>query len=166
MKFYGHSNSSPLLAYVRPHLEYAMPVWDPHQQGHINSLEKVQKFVLRVCTRKWSMGYDSLLNSCKLLTLVSRRHYLKLSFLYQVIHGSFTFPNAPFERRFIPSCILFLLPRPRTHTNAYQYSFFPHVIHFGTIYLLPYTAQTLCSPLNITIICCISSLSLTYGLLL
>ena len=38
--------------------------------------------------------YDSLLNSCKLPTLVSRRQYLKLSFSYQVIHGSFTFPNA------------------------------------------------------------------------
>ena len=69
--------------------------------------------------------YDSLLNFCKLPTLVSRRHYLKLSFLYQVIHGSFTFPNAPLERRFIPSNLRstassFLLQRPRTHTNAYQ----------------------------------------------
>ena len=105
--------------------------WDPHQQGHINSLEKVQKFALKVW--KWNMDYDSLLNFCKLPTLVSRRHYLKLSFLYQVIHGSFTFPNAPLERCFIPSNLRstassFLLQRPRTHTNAYQYSFFPHVI--------------------------------------
>ena len=105
--------------------------WDPHQQGHINSLEKVQKFALKVW--KWNMDYNSRLNFCKLPTLVSRRHYLKLSFLYQVIHGSFTFPNAPLERRFIPSNLRstassFLLQRPRTHTNAYQYSFFPHVI--------------------------------------
>ena len=137
-KFYGHSNRSTLLqlylAYVRPHLEYAVPVWDPHQQGHTNSLEKVQKFALKVCTGKWNMDYDSLLNFCKLPTLVSRRHYVKLSFLYQVIHGSFTFPNAPLERRFIPSNLRstassFLLQRPRTHTNAYQYSFFPHVTY-------------------------------------
>ena len=132
-KFYGHSNRSTLLqlylAYVRRHLEYAVPVWDPHQQGHINSLEKVQKFALKVCTGKWNMDYDSLLNFCKLPTLFSRRNYLKLSFLYQIIHGSFTFPNAPLERRFIPSNLRstassFLLQRPRTHTNAYQYSFF------------------------------------------
>ena len=64
--------------------EYAVPVWDPHQQGHINSLEKVQKFALKVCTGKWNVDYDSLLNSCKLPTLVTRRQYLKLSFLYQV----------------------------------------------------------------------------------
>ena len=92
-KFYGHSNRSTLLqlylAYVQPHLEYAVPVWDPHQQGHINSLEKVQKFALKVCTGKWNMDYDSLLNFCKLSTLVSRRHYLKLSFLYQVCHENF-----------------------------------------------------------------------------
>ena len=47
-KFYGHSNSFTLqklyLLYVRPHLEYAAPVCDPHQHGHIDSLEKVQKF--------------------------------------------------------------------------------------------------------------------------
>ena len=46
-KFYGHSNFSTLrqlyLAYVRPHLEYAAQVWDPHHQGLIDSLEKVQK---------------------------------------------------------------------------------------------------------------------------
>ena len=48
-KFYRHANSSTLLqlylAYVRPHLEYAAAVWDPHQQGHITSIESVQKFV-------------------------------------------------------------------------------------------------------------------------
>lgn len=32
---------------VRPHLEYAVPVWDPHSE----LLEKVQKFALKVCTK-------------------------------------------------------------------------------------------------------------------
>ena len=132
--------------------------------GQYISLEKVQKFALKVCTGKWNEDYNSLLNSCKLPTLVSRRHYLKLSLLYQVINGSFTFPNAPLERHSISSNLRstassLLLQRPRTPTNAYQYS-------FGTIYLPPYTAETLCSLLNITIIWCIRSLSLTYGLLL
>jgi len=45
-----HYYNSILHNYVRPHLEYAVPLWDPHQQGHTNSLEKVQKFALKVCT--------------------------------------------------------------------------------------------------------------------
>ena len=88
-KFYPSANSSSLLslqlylAYIRPHLEYAVPVWDPHQQGLISSLERVQKFALKVCTKNWSSGYESLLQSCNLPTLACRRRYLKLCLLYK-----------------------------------------------------------------------------------
>ena len=55
--FYQHSNSATLLqlylSYIRPHLEYAATVWDPHQVGFIHSLERIQKCALRMCTRKW-----------------------------------------------------------------------------------------------------------------
>ena len=37
---------------------YAAPVWNPHQQGLINSLERVQKFALKVCNKNWSSGYE------------------------------------------------------------------------------------------------------------
>ena len=55
-RFYGHISSDTFLLlyltyYVHPHLEHAAVVWDPHQQGLITSLENVQKFALRVCTR-------------------------------------------------------------------------------------------------------------------
>ena len=57
-KFYGHVNSSTLLqlylTYICPLLEYAAPVWDPHHQGLINSLERVQKFALTLCLRDWT----------------------------------------------------------------------------------------------------------------
>ena len=103
--------------------------------------------------KQWNVDYDNLLKSCKLPTLVSRRHYLKLSFLYQVINGSFTFPNAPLERRSISSNLRstassLLLQRPRTHTNAYQYSFFPHAIALWNN--LPPSLHS--SLLNVTII--------------
>ena len=98
-KFYPSANTSSLLqlylAYIRPHLEYAVPVWDPYQQGLINSLERVQKFAPKVCTKNWSSGYESLLQSCNLPTLASRRHYLKLCLLYQAVNGHLNFPTAP-----------------------------------------------------------------------
>ena len=136
-RFYQHSNTSTLLqlylACVPPHLEYAAPLWDPHQQCHINTLERVQKFAIKVCTKGWNTDYGDLLNSCNLTTLTSRRHYLKLCFLYQIINGNFIFPNAPIVRRSTPAWNLrnytpSLLHRPAADTNAYHYSFFPHTI--------------------------------------
>ena len=135
-RFYGHSNSATLLqlylSYVRPHLEYAAPVWDPHQQGHIDSLERVQKFALKLCTRSWDSSYEDLLNSCHLPTLVQRRRLLKLSFLYQVLHGNYIFPDAPVETCPTPFNLrnrsVSTLYRPMARTNAYKFSFFPHAI--------------------------------------
>ena len=86
-KFYGHTSLLQLyLTFVQPHLEYAAPVWDPHQQGLSDSLERVQKFALRMCMRDWNADYATLLQSSNLPTLANRRCYLKLCFLYQVIH--------------------------------------------------------------------------------
>ena len=90
-KFYGHTSSSTLLqlylTFVQAHLEYAAPVWDPHQQGLTDSLERVQKFSLRMCMRDWNA---TLLQSSNLPTLASRSHYLKLCFLSKSLKGSLT----------------------------------------------------------------------------
>ena len=46
-KFYRASTPTLLQLYkacIRPHLEYAAPLWDPHQLGLIKCLENVQKF--------------------------------------------------------------------------------------------------------------------------
>ena len=77
------------------HLEYVAVVWDPHQVGLIKSLEKVQKFTLRMATRKWNLDYDSLLGACDIQTLQTRQHNLKLRFLFQVVNGHLPFPNVP-----------------------------------------------------------------------
>ena len=31
----------PFIAFLRPHLEYAHPVWSPHLKKHINNIERV-----------------------------------------------------------------------------------------------------------------------------
>ena len=57
-RFYGSMNSDNLLNLyslnVRPHLEYASPVWDPHLIKDTSQIENVQKFALRMCLRKWN----------------------------------------------------------------------------------------------------------------
>ena len=47
---------------VRPYLEYAAQVWDPHFVKNIEKLEKVQTFALRMCLRQWDCGYNDLLD--------------------------------------------------------------------------------------------------------
>jgi hypothetical protein len=50
---------------VRPHLEYAAPVWSPELIKDISKLESVQKFALRVCTKQWNVPYPELMENFK-----------------------------------------------------------------------------------------------------
>ena len=91
-QFYGDSSTSTLKALyitqVRPHLEYATPVWDPHLSKDINALESVQRFASKVCTKKWrDVSYDERLKLLNIDALQSRRSQLKLYYLYKIING-------------------------------------------------------------------------------
>ena len=46
---------------VRPHLEYAALVWDPHKLKDVKSLEGTQKFTLIMCLKEWSCDYQEVL---------------------------------------------------------------------------------------------------------
>ena len=55
-KFYGHASRNTLktlyTTFVRPRLEYAVPVWDPHLKD-ILALESVQRLATKICTKAW-----------------------------------------------------------------------------------------------------------------
>ena len=55
------------LALVRPHLEYAVQVWNPHLVMDKNRLEKVQKFALGECARNDNYTYEELLIGVRLI---------------------------------------------------------------------------------------------------
>ena len=97
-KFYGNVDNYSLLelysVLVRPHLEYAAPIWDPHFIKDTNKLESVQKFALKMCLKQWDLGYQDLLDLSQFPTLENRRLYLKLCTLYKIIHSYFYFPTA------------------------------------------------------------------------
>jgi len=38
---------------IRPHLEYASPVWNPHMHKDIKLLENVEKFAIQMITKRW-----------------------------------------------------------------------------------------------------------------
>ena len=74
-RFYTSSNiniatlKQLYLSFVRPDLEYAAQVWNPHLRTHINSLERVQKFALRMCCKNWNEPYDARLARTDIPTL-------------------------------------------------------------------------------------------------
>ena len=60
--------------YVRPHLEYAVPSWNPRTQAEKEVLEKVQERALRfMSSSKGSSSYEDRLSEAKLTTLEARR---------------------------------------------------------------------------------------------
>ena len=131
-RFYGSASHDTLkqlyLSLVRPHLEYACQVWDPHLVKDRKKLEDVQKFGCRLAAHQWDTGYRELLEMFDLETLEHRRLYLKLGLMFKVIHRLCYFPNLPQIRDNLPNLrathTLQLVP-PFAHTNAYKNSFFP-----------------------------------------
>ena len=76
-KFYRHSSTDALIklyiALILPHLQYCASVWDPAPSSiNAKKLEDVQNFALRLCTKRWSADYHSLLDQIQLPTLFSQ----------------------------------------------------------------------------------------------
>ena len=140
------------LAYIRPHLEYAATLWDLYQQGLINSLEReCRSFHLR-CAPKTVVPNTSLCFSHATCPHASRRHYLKLCLLYQIVNGNLNSPMAPIVPRNLSrslrnTCTLDL-ERPVTRTNAHWSSFSPHTIALWNAYLHLLRTASHCVLLN------------------
>ena len=58
---------------VRPHLEYAVQAWSPHQLGHIRLIDGVQHRFTRVIPELKSLTYEARLKRLNLTTLEIRR---------------------------------------------------------------------------------------------
>ena len=132
--FYRHSSPSALfklyIALVRPHLEYCSILWDPSSPSVVNSLEKVQFFTLKLCSKHWSSSYSSLLRKFNCPSLSSRRKISKLIFLFKILHGYVYFPPDSFLIRPPPRIPIrsshplnLLIPFART--SALLHSFIP-----------------------------------------
>ena len=120
--FYTDSSSTSLLklyaTVIRPSLEYACQVWDPHLVKDIEKLEGVPKFALRICLKKWEMGVGLLLIS-NLPTVANCRKYFKpcTMFKNRSLHfhqNLFTLRTTPYIH---PSSHLYQIPFCRTKTT-------------------------------------------------
>ena len=96
-RFSRNASPSTLLklytTFVRPHVEYASIVWNPHFKNEDDALGKVQRFALRVCLRQWNLSHEELLLMSRLPTLRSRRTVARLCQLYKILSDMTDFPT-------------------------------------------------------------------------
>ena len=75
-------------AIVRPQLEYASCVWDPHQSTYIDNIEKVQRRAARWVCSDYSplSSVTSMLDVLGSKTLEQRRSDARLAMLFKIVH--------------------------------------------------------------------------------
>jgi hypothetical protein len=110
---------------VRPLIEYACPVWNPHQQYLSDKLERIQRNVSRWILGS-SMEYTERLKYLGWMELYSRREFLSLIQLFKFMKG---FSNVQlnnyltFSQRRTRSSHAYKIWKPFARTNIFKCSF-------------------------------------------
>ena len=123
---------------VRPQLEYAYDVWDPHQVGDIMDLEKVQRraacWVLNDYGRPSSV--TSMLDQLSWPALQACRKLSRLLTLHKVFYQHLAFSIPPY---YLPTTrsmrqhhpLHYILPY--SSTTAYQSSYFSRILEWNIL---------------------------------
>ena len=72
------------------HIWNTQSLWDPHLCKDIDTLESVQRFTTKICTKSWNTNYQYRLGKLRLQTLNMRRSYLKQCHLYKLVHTAWS----------------------------------------------------------------------------
>ena len=75
------------LTYVRPKLEYAAPLWNPHRKKDIRKLERVQRHATRLVPEIRDLPYNERLKRLAIPSLQSRRLRGDMITVYKFLKG-------------------------------------------------------------------------------
>ena len=111
---------------VRPHLEYAVQTWSPHQIGHIRLIEGVQRRFTRMIPELKSLPYEARLKRLNLTTLEIRRIRGDLIEVYTILNGLEKInPDSMFTRFTYNNtrCHTMKLEKKHVHLDSRKYFF-------------------------------------------
>ena len=121
-------------AFVRPKLEYASAVWDPHTRTQINQIEKVQRRAARYVTNRYhnTSSVTDMLQNLNWPSLEIRRTRVRLIMFYKIMHHVVAIH--PLDTLLLPTTIItrynssHTYQHIRTDKDSYKYSFYPRTI--------------------------------------
>jgi hypothetical protein len=112
-------------SYVRPLLEYAIPIWSPYLAKHISIIENVQRRFTKYIPGLFSLPYNLRLRRLDLDTLYHRRNQFDLFICYRIYHSLYHLnSNLFFSRRTI-----YL-----TRTNHQKMLIPPNMLHYNVCF--------------------------------
>ena len=115
---------------VRPQLEYAAAVWDPHTKDKSKQVEKVQRRAARwvSCNYVRLASVSDMLGTLGWRSLQQRRADARLCLFYKIIHGLVAIPLPDYVQpntRISRYCHSMTFRQLQTSRDYYKYSFFP-----------------------------------------
>ena len=118
---------------MRPHLEYASTVWDPHTQKNIYKLDIIQRRAARYTCNRWHniSSVTEMVGHLGWEPLATRRRNMRLCMMYKIAHTAVGDPWAEWlttskrvtrgfhDWKYIPIY---------SQHNIYKFSFLPRTI--------------------------------------
>ncbi|XP_072014938.1 uncharacterized protein [Amphiura filiformis] len=83
-------------SFVRPHVEYACTVWDPHQKNHKTKIERVQRNAARFVKSNYERTKGTVTNFLQDLgwqPLEDRRRAARLTLMYKITNNEVDIPS-------------------------------------------------------------------------
>ncbi|KAI8488948.1 hypothetical protein Bbelb_334660 [Branchiostoma belcheri] len=122
------------MALVRPQVEYACSVWDPHTQDQVGRIEMVQRRAARYVTNNYyrTSSVTDMINKLGWQSLAHRRKNARLATLYKITNNVISVPHAsrvvPATRCSRRTNHALKLQTIASRNNFYRLSFFPRTI--------------------------------------
>ena len=118
---------------VRPQLEYASALWDPHNKGRISQIEQVQRRAARWKVNNFARqaSVTRIVQDLGWHTLDQRRADARLCLFYKIVHGLVAVPLPEYilySNRVSRYCHSMTFRQVSTSTDYYKYSFSPLAI--------------------------------------
>ena len=120
--------ASAYLLMVRPLMEYACVVWDPHYQSQVSVLKVQRRVEMGLSDYSYHSSVSSMLEQLSWLPLAKRRKQQRLNLFYQIMNGEIglSLPDRyHFTYKHIRQHHPIHLIMPSTNTTSYITSYFP-----------------------------------------